>query len=301
MIRIDYLKAFVLVIELGSFAKAARRLGLTEGGISHSIASVEEYFGARLLTRTVKGSQLTEEGKLAYEAAKTVLKTLEDTKTTIVEMREKPSGAIRIGASTIPGEYILPTLVSKFKERHRGIDFVVSISDSRAAWEWLINKETDLAAVGSLSLIPRGVDYEKVQIGKERLVLIAPRGHKISKRSSISPQEVAALPLILRERGSGTRYEAERILGMAGIDTSTLKTELELGSTGSVITAVAEGAGFSIISETAARKAEKAGLVSIVEIERVDVSREFHLVRMKGRRSKVSDLFWQFVESLPRK
>ncbi len=297
-LRIDCLITFVTAVELGGFAKAAKKMGITEGSVSYHIASLEKYFGAMLFTRAIRGAKLTEEGKIAFETAKNILEQLEAVKRQLMEMAEAPRGTIKIEASTIPGEQMLPKLMSSFKERHQGVDFVVRISDSKTAFDKLVSGEVDLAAVGSLLSAPRRLEYERMPIGEEKLVLIVPVDHELASSKSVSVQEILSQPWVIREKGSGTRAETERILSEAGVDPSEMNVKLELGSTESVMTAVEEGVGVSVVSETAARKAEKAKLVKVLEISGVDDERMIYLVRdVKGEMSKPTKLFWAYSKT----
>lgn len=297
-LRIDYLVTFVTAVELGSFARAAKKLEITEGGVSHHMRALESYFGAKLFIKTVKGAELTEEGKIVYSVAKEVLEQLESTRRRIIDMKEVLRGTVKVVASTIPGEHVIPHLINEFKERYPNVDFVVQISDSKTAFDKLRSGEADLAAVGTLLLAPKGLEYEKTQIGEEKLVLIVSPDHELARKESIAIKEIQSLPFVSREKGSGTRAELERFLKESGVDLSQLRVRMELGSTESVITAVSEGIGVSIISERAARKAEKAELIRTLQLSGVDSRRKLYLVRnMRGEFSKPAKLFWKYAES----
>ena len=297
-IRSDYLVTFVTAVELGSFAKAAKKLEITEGGVSHHMRALERYFGARLFIKPVKGAELTEEGKVVFSAAKGVLDKLEGTRKRIIDMKDVLRGTVKIVASTIPGEQILPRLINEFKEKYPNVDFVVQISDSKTAFEKLLLGEADLAAVGTLLLAPKDLEYEKMPIGEEKLVLIVSPNHELANKESISIKEIPRLPFVSREKGSGTRAELERFLMESGVEPSQLRVMMELGSTESIITAVSEGIGASIISESAARKAEKAELIRILQLGGVDSRRKLYLVRnLRGEFSKPARLFWKYAES----
>ncbi len=298
-LRTNYLVTFVTAVELGSFARAAKKLEITEGGVSHHMKALERYFGAKLFIKTVKGAELTEEGKMVLSVAKNVLHQLESTRRRLVEMKEVLKGTINIAASTIPGEHVIPHLISEFRERYSNVDFVVQISDSKTAFEKLRSGEVDLAAVGTLLLAPKTLEYEKMQIGEEKLVLIVSPDHELAREESISINEIPSFPFVSREKGSGTRAELERLLKESSVDLSQLSISMELGSTESIIMAVSEGIGVSIISERAAKKAEKAELIRILQLRGLESRRKLYLVRnMHSESSKPANSFWEFTESV---
>ena len=155
-----------------------------------------------------------------------------------------------------------------------------------------------MAAVGTLLLAPKDLEYEKLPIGEEKLVLIISPNHELARKEYLSIKEISSLPFVSREKGSGTRAELERFLKESGVDSSQLNIRMELGSTESIITAVSEGIGVSIISERAAKKAEKAELIRILQLSGVDSRRRLYLVRnLRGEFSKPARLLWKYSES----
>ena len=150
----------------------------------------------------------------------------------------------------------------------------------------------DIAAVGHLY----DKNYDYVVIGKDRLVLIVPPNHPLAKKGVATLSDILKEDYIDRERGSGTREVLINALQDKGYSMMDLHVVMSLGSTSSVITAVSEGYGISIISEIAAKKAAEAGLVKIVPVEDLDLTRYLYLV--KGKRPKNPSAvksFWDFV------
>ena len=289
---------FITAVKGGSFTQAARTLELTESGVSHHIKSLERFFGTRLFVRRVTGAKLTEEGEILYKVATAILDQIESAKRQIADMGTTLHGLVRIEASTIPGEHTLPRLISVFKERYRHVNFTVQISDSRTAYERLRTDNVDLVAVGSLLLAPPNLKYESIPIGEEELVFIVPVGHELIRNATVTIQMISTFPFVNRVIGSGTRAEVERLFRESGVDPSTLDVVVELGSTESIITAVSEGAGVSIISETAALRGERAQLIKGIKIAKVKSLRRLHLVRNLQREiSKPALGFWEFCKT----
>lgn len=246
----------------------------------------------------MQGSELTKEGRLVYDFAKNLIRQLQDVKNGILEVSQDPRGSVRIEASTIPGEHILPRLINEFKKSHQGIDFIIQISDTTEAFSKVSEGRVDLAAVGSLSLAPRDSELDRIVIGQERLVFIVPKRHKLAKKRSVRVSEIPLENFISREKGSGTRAEIEKLLLDAGVNLKNIRSKMEVGSTQAVLSAVADGAGVSIVSETAARKAESAHQIKILEIQGTADKREFYLVRRaKPELPKPPRLFWEYCKN----
>jgi len=293
-IRFDYLKTFLIVAKTRSFSVAAKELNLTQGAVSHHIAALEEYFDAEFIKRAANGVDPTDAGAILAQAAEKILAEVKQAKVEISSIKHKLAGIIRIDASTIPGEHIIPSLVAEFQKLYPDVKLKIKAEDSINSLQDLLTGSVDFAAVGTLNGYWDKVDA--IEVGEEELVLIVPNNHELAKRKSVKVIEFLKYPYINREETSGTRKEIEQILGKAEIPPSRLKTTLELGSTESVMTAVSEGRGVSIISSIASRKAQAAGLVKVLRIEGVDSCRKLYIARTKKPLVKVSEAFWEFCK-----
>jgi len=292
--RLDYLKTFLTVANTRNFSLAAKELGTSQGTVSNHIAALEELFDAELFKRTAKGVETTDAGRILEESAKKILAEVETAKAQISSAKNKLTGVIRIAASTIPEEHLIPSLIADFQKQHPDVKFKIKAEDSVTSLVSLQNNAADFAAVGTI----RGYNekFDAIEVGKEELVLIVPCNHGLSGRKSVKLNEILKYPYINREETSGTRKEIETLLETSGIPFSKLKATLELGSTESVITAVSEGRGISIISSIASKKAQAAGLVRIIKIKDADTSRRLYMVRPKRVLLKTSEVFWEFCK-----
>ncbi|MCS7114562.1 MAG: LysR family transcriptional regulator [Nitrososphaerota archaeon] len=293
-LRIEYLKTFTTVVKTGRFLAAAKELRLSQATVTNHIALLEKYFDARLLNRTVKGVELTDAGKILKDSAEKIIKEVENAKAQISTL--KMDGLIKIAASTIPGEHIIPSIIAEFKKSKPEANFKITITDTVNALKSLENNTANFAAVGSL--IGYEGEFEKIVLAEEEFVLAVPPNHELANRESVELFEILNHPYINREETSGTRKEVERMLKESGINPQELKTVMELGSTQSIITAVSDGRGISIISSIAARKAEKSGLLKTVKICNAKNKRKLYMVRQKGKLSNICENFWEFCKTL---
>ncbi len=292
--RFDYLKTFLTVAKTHSFSVAAKELRTTQGTVSHHIAALEEYFDAVLFKRAIKGVELTDAGKMLKESAEQILGEVESAKAKISSTKDKFAGVIKIAASTIPGEHVIPGIIANFQTNYPYVKFKIKAEDSLKSLESLQANEVDFAVVGSL----KGFNdkLEAIEVGEDKLVLIVPSNHELSKRKSVKLSEILKYPYINREESSGTRQEVEKMMNDSKIQFSKLNTKLELGSTEAVITAVSEENGVSIISSIAAKKAQAAGLIKIVNFQDINAVRKLYLVKPKRPLSEASESFWDFCK-----
>jgi DNA-binding transcriptional LysR family regulator len=293
-IRLDYLNTFIAVARTRSFSTAAKELKTSQGTVSHHIAALEAYFDAELFKRTANGVELTDEGATLKETAEKILQQAQDAKAKISAAKLNLAGTIRIAASSIPGEHLIPSLISGFQKKFQDVKFRVKAEDSLNSLGGLQAGDADFAAVGTIQGFEEKFDF--LQIGEEQLVLIVPCSHELAKRKTVKLKEIINNEFVNREDTSGTRLEIERLLEKNGILPQKLRVAIELGSTESVITAVSEGRGVSIISSIAAAKAQAAGLIRIVAIAEAKNPRKLYIVRPKGSLLKISEAFWDFCK-----
>ncbi|BAP62063.1 putative transcriptional regulator LysR [Methanococcus maripaludis KA1] len=290
--KISYFQTFLFVAKTKSFSKAAKKLGVTQGTVSNHISVLEKFFDAQLFLRTPEGVDLTTEGNILYENAEKLLENISNAKQQMRILHEHPEGLIRIAASTTPGEHLLPSIIKDYTKVYRDVSFQIQITDSEKCFKLLEDRAVDIIAVGNIY----DGSYESEVIGKDRLVLVVPPDHELAKKGVAKLSDILKEDYIDREVGSGTREIFVDALQDKGYSMMDLHTIMSLGSNSSIITAVSEGYGISIISEIPAKKAADAGQLKIVPIEDLDLTRYMYLVKgKKPRNPSAIKSFWDFV------
>ena len=146
---IHHLETFVRIIELKSFTKAAEELYLTQPTVSKQIVDLEKFFQVKLIDRTKRSLSLTGAGEILFKYAKSFLSLKRETIEAIAAFRGVKSGPLRLGASSIPGVYILPPMLKTFKERFGGVELTLVLSDSKEITNRVENGDVDVGFVGS--------------------------------------------------------------------------------------------------------------------------------------------------------
>jgi DNA-binding transcriptional LysR family regulator len=292
--ELNQLRIFCAVVENKSFSRASEAVFLSQPTVSLQIRALEQELGTRLLDRQGREVSVTGSGKLVYGYARKILQIADEAKQAIAQLKGLTMGEIIIGASTIPGEYILPGLLAEFKGKYPGIEINLVIGDTKAVIQKVLDNEVEIGFVGqresSEKLVFRSFAIEK-------LVLIAPVNSPWSKYNQITVGELKKAPLILRESGSGTRGTVERRLRELGVKEADLNIAMRAGSTAAVKKAVESGAGVSIISERAIVNEIKLGLLKKVPIKGLEMEREFFTVYRRGRsHSPSTEALIKFLE-----
>lgn len=272
--NLKHLETFILVSELQSFTAAARKLYMSQPAVSFQIKSLEEDLQTTLFQRGDKRLGLTAAGKILYPEAKKMVVRYQKIKSGIDDLKGLKSGHLVVGASTIPGEYLVPLMIGEFRSMYPGVGVSLQVAGSGQVFRWVKDREIDVGVTGSAA---SGNWLWCERWIEDDLVLIVPPDHPWANRDNIQIDEMLAEPFILREHGSGTRRSFEQKILAAGLDPARISLVMELGSTRAIITAVQAGLGVSVVSVWAARDALDLGKIKWVTPS-MDMKRYLYLV-----------------------
>ena len=288
---IHHLKVFASVYKHRSFSKAAEELYLTQPTVSDHIRALEQELNCRLFDRLPRKIIPTKEAVVLIGRTQEIIERVEGFKDLLGEFRKDLAGHLVIGASTIPGTYILPGLTASFRQKNLSVLFEIVVSDSRAIIDKVAGDELLVGLVGA-KLEARQVDY-KPFLDDE---LIAVASGSFEGRKGLTIRELADSPIVMREQGSGTRREFEKILEKEGIDPHQLNIVGIFGSTDAIKQAVKEGMGMSIISRRSVKDELKCGLLREIKIKDADMKRQFYIIT--HRRRTLPHLYKIFLDYL---
>jgi DNA-binding transcriptional LysR family regulator len=278
--NIEHLKTFREVVKLGSFSEVAKKLSITQPAVSFQIQKLEQQLGVRLIDRTQRAISLTAAGKRLLRFAESVENEREQLLNDLKEMRDEVSGDLLITASTIPGEYLLPPLLSEFKKLHPSVRVQVDVSDSLTVISGVRDNSYE---VGFCGVLPEGQDLTALKIARDEIVLIVPPEHPLANKSEVMPSDIAGEALILRETTSGTQRNLERAMTAAGLDAGKWVPNLVLGTTQAVVSAVAAGAGIAFVSNLAIKQSLASGQVRQIGVRELQLSRDFYCIFREER------------------
>jgi DNA-binding transcriptional LysR family regulator len=289
------LEVFAKVAELGSFSRAAEALFLTQPTVSEHVRALEEDLGIQLLDRLGRGATPTPGGQVLLGYARRILALTREARQAIDQFQGRMGGELTVGGSTIPGEYVLPALIGKFKGQYPDISISLLVGSSRRVAEWVEEGKVEVGVVGAL---PASRTLQSRELMGDELVIVVPAGHAWCERQVVTLADVKAEPLLVRERGSGSREALERALAEVGSGLTAFRVVGEMGSTQAVKQAVRADVGVTIISRRAVVDECRAGLLVCVKLADLNVSRSFYLVTHRDRtRSPLAQAFVGFIES----
>lgn len=288
--NLDYLRTYLEVIKTGSFSEVARKLSISQPTVSFQIQKLERDLGVRLIDRSKKTIIMTEAGKRLLRFAEFVEEERARLLDDVEQLREEVVGDLVITASTVPGEFLIPAILSEFKVQHPAVGIRVAVSDSLTV---INDVQNGAYEVGFCGAMPEGRDLESFKIAEDEIVLIVFPEHPFANRPEVSPMEVVGEPLIFREETSGTQRSVESQLLEAGFNLGQGAPKLILGTTQAVVSAVEAKAGIAFVSSLAIKKSCALGLVKVVELEGLRLRRDFFCIYREER--IVSRLLGEFV------
>ena len=274
-----HIEAFVNVIKYKSFSKAADASFLTQPTISTHISSLEKELGVTLIDRMGKESRPTKAGRAFYKYAISLINTREKALVEIGRGGTELSGIIDLRASSIPGEYIVPELMTGFRQLLPQVRFYMEQSDSEAVWEAIEQGDGELGFTGGYK--NNGLRYEL--LFKDPVVLITPRNEKFlalaAKSEFIGSEDFLEEAFVWREEGSATRRNFEEMVYAGrGRRPNIVAT---VNSLEAIKRSVAGGLGVSVLSQVAVKKDAGANYL-VFRMADVAIEREFYLVTNKN-------------------
>jgi DNA-binding transcriptional LysR family regulator len=273
--NLETLRTFVSIIEHGSLSAAARAKRISQPAVTKQLQRIEAEVGLPLLVRgSRRRLELTPAGDRVLAFARETVARLEALERELAAMKAIGPGTLSLAASTIPGEYVLPGLLAAFRKAYPDVEVRVTVSDTADVAMRLLAEKADVGVVGSIPRRP-GLRLERL-VGDE-IVLAVPPDHPFAGTDAVTVEELHGQPLILREEGSGTRRSVEQALATAGLSLPPDAGAFTLGSTQSILQAVAQGLGVGFVSARAASQMAADGHLACVRLSGVDLTRDLYM------------------------
>lgn len=281
------LYVFTKVVEHKSFSKAAEDIFLSQSTVSSHIQGLEKMLGVKLFDRVGRESILTPHGERLYGWALKLLllkdQALLDLKQGMAELK----GMIRIAASSVPSQFMIPKMVKRFREHYPEVMFHINQSSSKNVAEKVLNGSVDVGILGQKFEDDK---LRYIPLLKEKLVLVTPNQMEITEPVHI--RDILHYPFVMRNSDSGTNALLESFLKKNHIAKDQLKIISYIEDGQSLLQFVIQDVGISIISEVSAREYSKNNLLKMYEINGFDDERYFYLVyNINKTQSIVSKLF----------
>ncbi len=276
--EVRQMEMFRAVAEERSFTRAGQRLHVSQSAVSRQVKLLEEELGEMLVHRRGRRVSLTGPGELVLAASNRVLRDLQEVAAQISEARNLHRGTLRIGGGMTVCLYVFPQLLKALARQHEEIGFRVVSGTSEQILGRLRKHDVDL---GLLTLPIVAKDLEVIPVLKEEMVVVAGKGHPLTRRRVVEAEELGRYPMILYEAGSNTRKAVDGFFVDAGVapDVAMETENVEI-----IKAMVSSGIGVTVIPYSAVAREVRAGRFACSRI------RGRHLVRETG---------WVYLRSDP--
>jgi DNA-binding transcriptional LysR family regulator len=272
----EYLQAFYVTVNCNSISKAAAALHLTQPGLSMQLKNLEQEFGASLLTRSNKGVELTEEGKVVFNYADTILSIKQNIQRDLKSLQQDNPKLI-IGSCKSVGEYALPCSIYTYKKLYKEVAINMQVATSCDVIEKLRDHSIN---IGIIQGAPEEDDnIATLNIISDELILV---GNTSNNKKIISLDELKKLPLILREKGSNTRSLLKTALEKRGLNAQNLNIIYDLNSPEAIKSSISAGKGFSFLPKLIVRKELKEGSLQQLQVEDFKISFNYFIAFRKN-------------------
>jgi DNA-binding transcriptional LysR family regulator len=256
----EAMRTFAAVARLGSFSRAGESLLRSQSAVSLQIAKLEQSVGRRLLDRTTKRVELTEAGSILLGYLQQTEALLEQAGQELEDLDRMERGRLVICASDTTGCYRLPAILTRYRERHPGIEIVVRNATSPSTARAVLDHEVDLGIVTLTALEP---GLEAIPLFPRKDVLICHPGHRLARRRRILLKDLERYPFILLDDKCSSRRLLDSLCREAR---AVLSVAMELSSIEVIKRFVRIDAGLSVVPAVAVAEEVAAGALATVEI-----------------------------------
>jgi DNA-binding transcriptional LysR family regulator len=272
------LKIFSAVYRLKSFTGASKELNISQPTISEHVKNLEKELACQLFDRLGRSIIPTAEGELLFPRAQQLLDSLSRLKDDLASSSDKLRGEIALGASTIPGTYIIPAMVVDFTRQHPEVIFEVIIDDTARIIDRVLAHELFCGIVGAKQSSDK---LQYIPFLRDEMVIVTSNG--FWSEDCVEPECLYELPFLQREKGSGTRKCMADRFRSKGLPIDRLNIVATLGSTAAVKEAAIQGLGITVLSRLAVQDELSRGKLREIKIKGLTMGRDFYLVHHKLR------------------
>jgi DNA-binding transcriptional LysR family regulator len=285
---LNQLQVFLKITQTQSVTKAAEELHLTQPAVSIQLKNLQDQFDIPLTELVGRKIYVTDFGREIAEAAESILNQVAMIGFKTHAFNGRLAGRLRISVVST-GNYVMPYFLSPFMKQHEAVELVMDVTNKSKVIESLEANAVDFSLV---SVIPSSLNVEKIDLLQNKLYLVGNRDHKL-KKGPYTKQIFKELPLIYREKGSGTRQAMENFIERNQVP--AIK-KMELTSNEAVKQAVLAGLGYSIMPLIGIKNELHNGDLRIMPVSGLPIKTVWQLIWLKGKgHSPVAKAFLQHI------
>lgn len=292
--NLDHLKSFLVIVECNSISKAAKKLHLTQPGLSMQLQSLENEIGAKLLIRSNKGVRLTDEGKIVFEHASTMLSLENNIQNNIKNLKTK-NNLLSICSCNSLGAYVLPCSIYTFKEIYPDLKVSLEVCETKIVIEKLLNHKTNMGVLTYECEIPGLSTHSLIT---DNLVLVS---NPDVEYNQINLEDLKSIPLIIQNEDSSIRNILDHRLKEHNISFNDLNIVLTVNSSESIKSTISSGHGFAFLPAITIRQELRSKAMKKINIRDLDTKFNYYFAHRENYKfTKYEERFKKFILSKKR-
>jgi len=285
---LNQLRIYLKIVQTQSITKAAEELHLTQPAVSIQLKNFQDQFEIPLTEVVGRKLFITEFGQEIAVSAENIINQVNDINYKTMAYKGQLTGRLKLSVVST-GKYVMPYFLTDFMKEHSGVDLVMDVTNKTSVLESLEKNAVDFALV---SILPTTLNLEYVDLLKNKLFLVGNAASKL--KEGIKANELfEQLPLIFREKGSGTRQTMEGFIEKRRI---MVPRKMELSSNEAVKQAVLAGLGYSIMPLIGIRNELHNDELRIIPVKGLPIQTNWRLVWLKGKKhTPVAQAYLKFL------
>lgn len=298
--NLNHFYYFYEVARAGSFTAAARELIVSQSALSTQVKALERDIGGPLLDRRRGGVDLTEAGEKAYEVAERVFQEIAQLEGDLQESERRVSGAVSIGTVNSVGIYLLPEVLSRFKEEYPDVRINIDFQEAEGVMDLLYQGKVDFALVPWYRKYP---ELDGVRIKRNKMFLIAPPNHPLTEKTPLSPRDLEDYPFVGYQEGMHTRAMIDSLFKRMSI---SIEYTIESANAATIKHMVMAGMGLAILPEVAVAPELRRKQLIRLELPTLMMAQEIMLYTRRSRtlshtKSEFARFLGEFFAPKPRR
>lgn len=278
---LNQLQIFLKVVETQSVTKASEELHLSQPAVSIQLKNFQDQFDIPLTEVVGRKIYITEFGKEIANTAESIMQQVQAMNNKTLTFKGQLTGKLKI-AVVSTGKYVMPYFLNGFMKVHTGIQLNMDVTNKSMVIESLEKNEVDFALV---SILPAAINIEKIDLLPNKLFLI---GNSQTKAS------IQELPLIFREKGSGTRQAMEQYIQKNKL---SVQKKMELSTNEAVKQAIIAGLGYSIMPIIGIKNEIINKQLFIIQTKGLPIKTTWSLIWLRGKKhSPVAEAYLKYIK-----
>jgi DNA-binding transcriptional LysR family regulator len=286
-------EVFIAVAENLNFSKAAEELFISQPAVTKHIKELESKLETALFDRKGNKVYLTKSGKLVYRSLKQIKQQYRDLEYELGRLNEAFNGSLRIGASSTISQYLIPSVIASFHRRYPKIKLDLFNGNSFEMEQKLLDNEIDLALVENET---SNSNIKYMDFLDDEIVVVTGSQSVYAKRKNIKLSDIQEIPLVLREKGSGSLQVIQKALAKQNIDLEKLNILIHLGSTEAIKNFLCDFDGIALISEKSIEKEMQLKSLCKLNVGELNIHRKLRMALRQGPELKIPGLFIDFLQ-----